>query len=172
MFLSVFNPSKCPQLPLHLVSCCCFKAMSLMCTEGFTLLNWGHVAAAHKRNKSQWCLTLTPNNIETIERMTCHCFLRPIWRDLTSRAPTQLFLFTQPYPFPQENNIYTLNSQIFVVPILALLVFVNSICFIHTGKLTCLYYPPSWTLNVQGILKVLYIATYLLLCHNTIIKQT
>ena len=43
---------------------------------------------------------------------------------------------------------YTLNSQIFVFPILALLVFVNSICFIHTGKLTCLYYPPSWTLNV------------------------
>ena len=105
--------------------------MSLMCTEGFTLLNWGHVAAAHKRNKSQWCLTLTPNNIETIERMTCHCFLRPIWRDLTSRAPTQLFLFTQPYPFPQENNIYTLNSQIFVFPILALLVFINSI-LLHT----------------------------------------
>ena len=31
---------------------------------------------------------------------------------------------------------YTLNSQIFVFPILALLVFINSICFIHTGKLT------------------------------------
>ena len=74
-----------------------------MCTEGFTLLYWGHVAAVHKRNKSQWCLTLTPNNTETIERMTSHCFLRPIGRELTSRAPTQLFLFTQPYPFPQEN---------------------------------------------------------------------
>ena len=28
----------------------------------------------------------------------------------------------------------TLNSQIFVFPILALLDFINSICFIHTGK--------------------------------------
>ena len=43
---------------------------------------------------------------------------------------------------------YTLHSQIFVFPKLALLVFINIICFIHTGKLTCLYYPPSWTLNV------------------------
>ena len=169
MFLSVFNPSKCPQLPLHLVSCCCFKAMSLMCTEGFTLLNWGHVAAAHKRNKSLWCPTLTPNNIETIERMTCHCFLRPIWRDLTSSSYSTVSLYTT-LSFPTGE--YTLNSQIFVFPILALLVFINSIYFIHNGKLTCLYYPPSWTLNVQGILKVLYIATYLLLCHNTIIKQT
>ena len=25
-----------------------------------------------------------PNNIETIERMTCHCVLRPMRRDLTS----------------------------------------------------------------------------------------
>ena len=137
--------------------------MSLVATSfSLMLLFQGHVAYVHggiyitqlgscsscSQEKSQWCLTLTPDNTERIERMTYHCFVQPTRRDLTSRAPTQLFLFTQPYPFPQENNIYTLNSQIFVVPILALLVFVNSICFIHTGKLTCLYYPPSWTLNV------------------------
>ena len=29
----------------------------------------GHVAAAQKKSQ-QWCLTLTPNNTETIERMT------------------------------------------------------------------------------------------------------
>ena len=42
-----------------------------------------HIAAARKRSH-QWCVSLTPNNIETIERMTCHCFLRRIARDLTS----------------------------------------------------------------------------------------
>ena len=43
----------------------------------------GHVAAARK--SYQWCLTLTPNNTKTtIERMTGHCFLLPIRRDLTS----------------------------------------------------------------------------------------
>ena len=47
----------------------------------------GHVAAARKRSH-QWCLTLTPNNMETIERITCHCFLRPIRRDLTTRSNT------------------------------------------------------------------------------------
>ena len=36
----------------------------------------------------KWCLTLTPNNTQTIERMTCHCFLRPIRRDLTSSSYT------------------------------------------------------------------------------------
>ena len=44
----------------------------------------GHVAAA----RSEWCLTLTPNNTKTIERMTYHCFLRPIRRDLTSSSCT------------------------------------------------------------------------------------
>ena len=34
----------------------------------------GHLAAARKRSH-QWCLTLTPNNTETVERMTCHCFI-------------------------------------------------------------------------------------------------
>ena len=47
----------------------------------------GHTTAARKRSH-QWCLTLTPNNTKTIERMTCHCFLRPIRRDLTSRSYT------------------------------------------------------------------------------------
>ena len=47
----------------------------------------GHVAAARKRSH-QRCLTMTPNNTETIERMTCHCFLRPIKRDLTSSSYT------------------------------------------------------------------------------------
>ena len=41
----------------------------------------GHVAATRKSHR--WCLTLTPNNTKTIERMTCHCFLLPIRRDLT-----------------------------------------------------------------------------------------
>ena len=41
----------------------------------------GHVAATQKSHR--WCLTLTPNNTKTIERMTCYCFLRPIRRDLT-----------------------------------------------------------------------------------------
>ena len=36
----------------------------------------------------QWCLTLTPDSTETIERMTGHCFLRPIRRDLTSSSHT------------------------------------------------------------------------------------
>ena len=30
----------------------------------------GHVAATRKSHR--WCLTLTPNNTKTIERMTCH----------------------------------------------------------------------------------------------------
>ena len=51
------------------------------------LHNWGHVAAARKRSH-QWYLTLTPNNTKTIERLTCHCFLRPIRRDLTSSSYT------------------------------------------------------------------------------------
>ena len=45
----------------------------------------GHLAAARKRSH-QWCLTLTPNNTETVERMTCHCFLRPSRRHLTSSS--------------------------------------------------------------------------------------
>ena len=48
-----------------------------------TLLKKGHLAAARKRSH-QWCLALTPNITETIERMTCHCFLQPIRRDLAS----------------------------------------------------------------------------------------
>ena len=35
-------------------------------------------------------ITLTPNNTKTIERMTCHCFLLPIRRDLTSSFYTTL----------------------------------------------------------------------------------
>ena len=34
----------------------------------------------------QWCVSLTPNNTKTIERMTFHCFLRPIRRDLTNSS--------------------------------------------------------------------------------------
>ena len=50
-----------------------------------------HVAAAWKRSH-QWCISLTPNNTKTIGRMTCHCFLRPIRRDLTSSSYTTHFL--------------------------------------------------------------------------------
>jgi len=41
----------------------------------------GHLTAARKGN-------VTPNNTETIERIMCHCFLRPIRRDLTSISYT------------------------------------------------------------------------------------
>ena len=58
--------------------------ITLRCTRQFNESE-GHEAAARKRSH-QWCLTLTPNNTETIERMTCHCFLRPIRRDLTSSS--------------------------------------------------------------------------------------
>ena len=47
----------------------------------------GHVAAARKRSH-QWCVSLTPNNTKTMGRMTCHCFQRPIRRDLTSSSYT------------------------------------------------------------------------------------
>ena len=57
---------------------------TLRCTRQFNESE-GHVAAARKRSH-QWCLTLTPSNTETIERMTCHCFLRPIRSDLTSSS--------------------------------------------------------------------------------------
>ena len=33
-----------------------------------------------------WCVSMTPNNTETIERMTCHCFQLPIRRDLTNSS--------------------------------------------------------------------------------------
>ena len=41
-----------------------------------------HVSAARKRSH-QLCLTLTPDNTKTKERMTFHCFLRPIRRDVS-----------------------------------------------------------------------------------------
>ena len=55
---------------------------SLILPEGL-----GHVAAARKRSH-KWCVSLTPNNTETIWRTTCHCFLWPIRRDLTSSSHT------------------------------------------------------------------------------------
>ena len=48
----------------------------------------GHVAATRKSHR--WCLTLTPNNTKTIERMTCHCFLLPILLGETLQAATIL----------------------------------------------------------------------------------
>ena len=44
---------------------------------------WSNIAAARKRGR-QWSVSLAPNNSTTIERMTCHCFLRPIRSDLYS----------------------------------------------------------------------------------------
>ena len=44
----------------------------------------GLVSATWKRSH-QWCVSLTPNNTKTIGRMTCHCFLQPIRRDLPER---------------------------------------------------------------------------------------
>ena len=40
----------------------------------------------------QWCVSLTPNNTKTIERMTCHCFLGPIRRDFTNSSYTTALL--------------------------------------------------------------------------------
>ena len=47
----------------------------------------GHIAATWKRSH-QWCVSLTPNNTKTIGRMTCHCFLRPIRRNLPGSSYT------------------------------------------------------------------------------------
>ena len=45
----------------------------------------------HRKRSQQWCLTLTPNKTETIERMTCHCFLWTFRRDLPSSSYTTAF---------------------------------------------------------------------------------
>ena len=53
-------------------------------------INWeGHVATARKRSH-WWWVSLAPNNTKTIGRITCHCFLQPIRRDLTSSSYTTL----------------------------------------------------------------------------------
>ena len=57
---------------------CRLTSSNILCVKKYTLSTnrgkWSH----------QWCDSLTPNNIKTIGRMTCHCFLRPIRRDFTS----------------------------------------------------------------------------------------
>ena len=60
--------------------------------SGSSGLFQGHVAADRKRSH-QWCLTLTPNNTETIESMTCHCFLRPVRGELTRSSYTTVIYF-------------------------------------------------------------------------------
>ena len=40
----------------------------------------------------QWCVSLTPNNTKTIDRMTCHYFLRPIRKDLTNSSDATALL--------------------------------------------------------------------------------
>ena len=63
------------------------------------------VAAARKRSH-QWYVSLTPNNNNAIERMTCHCFLQPIRRDLTTISYT-----TPTLPlFPSQALIFTRHS--------------------------------------------------------------
>ena len=69
----------------------------------------GHVAAA----RSEWCLTLTPNNTKTIERMTYHCFLRPIRRDLTSSSYTIEWKKRMGYRF-----VLHVNFVVFFLPYL------------------------------------------------------
>ena len=54
-----------------------------------------HVAAA-RRTSHQWCLTLTSNNTKTIERMTFHCFLRPIRRDVSYFSNRAALVLTIP----------------------------------------------------------------------------
>ena len=84
------------------------------------------VAAARKRGH-QWYLTLTPNNTKTIERMTCHCFLRPIRRDLTSSSYTTgrfssaepmhtvnlYFFLTTPLVFTNKPRTYNRRITVF-----------------------------------------------------------
>ena len=65
----------------------CVKKYTLSTNRGEGGRGGGHVAAVRKWSH-QWCVSLTPNNTETIERMTCHCFLRPIRRDLTNSSYT------------------------------------------------------------------------------------
>ena len=63
------------------------------------------VAVARKWSH-QWCVSLTPNNNNTVERMTYHCFLQPIKRDLTSSSYT-----TPTLPlFPSHALIFTRHS--------------------------------------------------------------
>jgi len=50
-----------------------------------------HEADARKRSY-QWCASLTQTNTKTIGRMTRHCFLRPIRRDLASSSYTTLII--------------------------------------------------------------------------------
>ena len=51
------------------------------------LTSSSYTTAAWKRSH-QWCVSLTPNNTNTMGRMTCHCFQRPIRRHLTSSSYT------------------------------------------------------------------------------------
>ena len=82
-------------LPSSFLSPPCSVSSLILCSASCSARAWTSVikggkkkeAAARKRSH-QWCLTLTPNNTETIERMTCHCFLRPIRRGLTSSSYT------------------------------------------------------------------------------------
>ena len=58
--------------------------------EGLYINREGHVAVGRKR-RHRWWVSLAPNNTKTIGRMTCHCFLQPIRRDLTSSSHTTLY---------------------------------------------------------------------------------
>ena len=49
-----------------------------------------------KRVRGASCVSLTPNNTKTIERMTCHCFLWPIRRNHTSSS------YSTNRPFPSS----------------------------------------------------------------------
>ena len=62
-----------------------------------------NVAAARKRSH-QWCLTLTPNSTETIERIIYHRFLRPIRRPYKQplRTPISYLCWC---PFEICNNL-------------------------------------------------------------------
>ena len=68
-----------------------YKAVYNFANISFNISSLGHVAAARKRSH-QWWVSLTPNNTKTMGRMTCHCFQRPIRRDLTSSSYTTVFI--------------------------------------------------------------------------------
>ena len=57
---------------------------STLLLSSLYILKVGSCQASAWKRSHQCCVPQTPNNTKTIGRMTCHCFLRPIRRDLPS----------------------------------------------------------------------------------------
>ena len=83
----------------------------------------GNPIADPRKRSHQWCVSLTPNNTKTIGRMTCHCFLQPIIRDLPSssysteiQTPTVSLwvsaLFEHRYQAPVVKKVHSLRHRL------------------------------------------------------------